>query len=414
MTSTDQSFDQTADVLRYLRVFLAVAGSGSVSRSAERIYKAPSAITRSLTQLEQALGQELFERKPRGMLLNSYGEAVLTRARRIQEEIEAAATELCQRPGHNVASLTPLLMSGRKLQLFVALAEHGHLAAVSRQMKLSRSGISMALARLEEALGQPLFQRMAQGMVTTDAAARLLLHAKRAFSEMRHIQADLSALQGSLHGTITIGALPLCRTRLLPVAIAQLLAKYPLLKIKTFESPYDELAKGLRCGDIDFIFGALRAGQEGHDLSSEPLFNDSVGLFCRKDHPLTRQVSAIVLGQIAREKWILPRQDSPARQVLNQAFMDNGLAIPEPSVETGDLAILRNLLTHTDLITATSPHQLHDEIESGLVVRLPVLLAGTERQIGMTQRHGALPSPAITALQEEIRDVVRTAMPGQP
>lgn len=409
--SNDQAGEQGDDILRHLRVFLSVAHSGSVSRSAEHIYKAPSAITRSLTQLEQALGLELFERKPRGMLLNSYGEAVLTRARRIQEEMATAAAELCQRPGHNVASLTQLLMSGRKLHVFVALAEHGHLAAVSNQMKLSKSGVSMSLARLEEALGQPLFQRMAQGLVTTDAASRLLLHAKRAFAELRHIQADLSALQGSLHGTITIGALPLCRTRLLPAAIAQLLGKYPLLQIKTFESPYDELAKGLRCGDIDFIFGALRSEKEGGDLKSENLFKDSVGLFCRKDHPLTRQADAIELGRVAQEKWILPRQDSPSRQVLNRAFLDHRLPIPEPSVETGDLAILRNLLTHTDLITATSPHQLHYEIESGLVVQLPVPLAGTEREIGITQRQGALPSPAITAMLNEIRDMIEQSLP---
>lgn len=411
MTSNEHAGGGNDDILRHLRVFLSVAQSGSISRSAEYIYKAPSAITRSLNQLELELGQELFERKPRGMLLNRYGEAVLTRARRIQEEIETAAGVLCQQPGHNVASLTQLLMSGRKLQVFVALAEHGHLAAVSHQIKLSKSGISMSLTRLEEALGQPLFQRMAQGWVTTDAASRLLLHAKRAFAEIRHIQADLSALQGSLFGTITIGALPLCRTRLLPVAIAQLLDTYPRLQIKTFESPYDELAKGLRCGDIDFIFGALRSEKESGDLTSEYLFMDSVGLFCRQGHPLTRLTGALELGRIAREKWILPRQDSPARQVLNQAFSEQRLPIPEPSVETGDLAILRNLLTHTDLVTATSPHQLHYEIESGQVVRLPISLAGTERKIGVTQRRGALPSPAITATLKAIRDVIDSSLP---
>ena len=239
------------EVLRYLRDFVAVARQGSIARAAEQLFKAPSAVTRSILQLEGTLGCTLFERQPRGMLLNRYGDTVLTRALRIQQELERAAANLGPATAHKLAPLTQLLMGGHKLQLFVALAECRQISVAAQQLGLSRSAIGMSLNRLEESLGVTLFQRMGQGLLVNDQGARLLRHAKLALAEVRHIHADLSALDGCLRGTVTVGALPLCRTRLLPLAIARVLANHPQLDIRTLESPYDELARGLRHGDVD-------------------------------------------------------------------------------------------------------------------------------------------------------------------
>jgi len=72
-------------------------------------------------------------------------------------------------------------------------------------------------------------------------------------------------------------------------------------------------------------------------------------------------------------------------------------------VETGDLAVLRGLLKHSDMVTAISPHQLLYEIASGEFVQLPIDLAKTVRQIGITKRAGAVLSPAAEAVLDEIR-----------
>lgn len=394
------------EVLRYLRDFIAVARQGSIARAAEQLFKAPSAVTRSILQLESTLGCTLFERQPRGMLLNRYGDTVLTRALRIQQELERAAANLGPAAAHKLAPLTQLLMGGHKLQLFVALAECRQISVAAQQLGLSRSAIGMSLNRLEEALGVTLFQRMGQGLLVNDQGARLLRHAKLALAEVRHIHADLSALDGCLRGTLTVGALPLCRTRLLPLAIARVLASHPQLDIRTLESPYDELARGLRHGDVDCIVGAIRH-DAGQDLRGEPLFSDHVGVFCRRHHPLAASHRALDMTTLASAAWILPRQDSPARQVLHRACAQAGLAPLQPSVETGDLAIMRHLLSSTDLITACSPYQLHYELETGEVTALPVTLGDTRREIGITQRRGSLPSPAVEALLAALREVAR-------
>jgi len=68
--------------------------------------------------------------------------------------------------------------------------------------------------------------------------------------------------------------------------------------------------------------------------------------------------------------------------------------------------VLRGLLLESDMLTAISPHQLRYEIRDATLVVLDFPLERTRRRIGLTQRHGAFPSPGARALMDEIRHVV--------
>lgn len=396
------------EVLRNIPAFMAVAEQKGVSRASEFLFKAPSALTRSIALLEETLGFTLFDRLPHGMLMNHFGEAVQERSRRILMELKIACEELgpiC-RPAKEEKHLSAFLLAGRKLQVFASIAEHQSLSEAGKQLTLSRSGVSMSLSRMEEYLGIHLFERMAHGLIPNTAGEKLLIRAKRISAEIRHLKTELSALAGALKGTVIIGALPLCRTRILPKAISQLLITHPDIQVKTLESPYDELAKGLKSGDIDFIIGAVRGKAEQSEFQIEHLFMDQVSIFCRANHPLTQR-NQIDLATLSNQQWILPRQDSPARQVLTKAFLQKGLTPPQPAIESGDLAILRYLLASTDLITAISPFQLFYEIKDQLVEALPIDLDNTQRSIGITSRKQSLPSPAVLEMMNEVKRVIR-------
>jgi Bacterial regulatory helix-turn-helix protein, lysR family len=86
-------FQQPKDMqpeLRHLRAFLAVADQGSANRAGATLFRAQSAVSRSIHKLEQELGVKLFERRARGMLLTEYGRALLVRARRVHAEMQRA------------------------------------------------------------------------------------------------------------------------------------------------------------------------------------------------------------------------------------------------------------------------------------------------------------------------------------
>jgi DNA-binding transcriptional LysR family regulator len=82
--------------LNELRIFLAVAHAGGVTRAAEQLNYVQSNVTARIRQLEESLGVPLFHRRSRGMLLTSHGEQLRGYAERIVQlalEAEQAVRE---------------------------------------------------------------------------------------------------------------------------------------------------------------------------------------------------------------------------------------------------------------------------------------------------------------------------------
>ncbi|MBK4992443.1 LysR family transcriptional regulator [Pseudomonas sp. S37] len=77
-----------------VRYFHSVARTGSLSAAAEELHVAVSAVSRQISNLEEALGLPLFERKPRGMQLTGQGEILLAYANRNHLEISNVIAEM--------------------------------------------------------------------------------------------------------------------------------------------------------------------------------------------------------------------------------------------------------------------------------------------------------------------------------
>jgi len=78
--------------LTQLRVFVAVAREGSLTRASERIHLSQPAISLQLKSLQDSLGLALFRRTPRGMRLLRAGEQLLPYAERALSAAEAVRT----------------------------------------------------------------------------------------------------------------------------------------------------------------------------------------------------------------------------------------------------------------------------------------------------------------------------------
>jgi DNA-binding transcriptional LysR family regulator len=76
--------------LRALRVVVAIAEQGSVTRAAGSLHQSSSAVSHTLVALETELGVDLFHRLPRGMALTDAGEVFVAAARRALHEAEVA------------------------------------------------------------------------------------------------------------------------------------------------------------------------------------------------------------------------------------------------------------------------------------------------------------------------------------
>src|SRR5690606_25702982 len=88
--------------LRHLRYFIAVASSLNFTRAAERVHVTQSTLSHQIRQLEEEIGQALFERKGRRVVLTDAGESFLAYATRAMTVIDQGLSELKQ----SVVSMT--------------------------------------------------------------------------------------------------------------------------------------------------------------------------------------------------------------------------------------------------------------------------------------------------------------------
>jgi LysR family transcriptional regulator, regulator for genes of the gallate degradation pathway len=395
--------------LAHLHAVRLIAETGSVSRAAVVLFRAQSAVTRAVQETESALGERLFDRKSSGMLPTSVCRAVLARSERVFGELEELArwsrARLSQRQAIVNGSLPAYLLNTRRLQTLTVLARHKHMPSAARALGVTQPAVSSAIRILESGAGVPLFHRSPRGLLLTSDGETFLLHVRRALNELRHVSDDVAALRGSIQGSVTVGALPLGRTLILPEAIARVIGQYPGVRVVTDESAYETLVGGLRAGDVDFILGALRPNDAASGLENERLMTEDLVVLARRDHPLAAE-RGLTIRQLAQAQWILSRRQSPTRGLFEAMFKRVKVKPPMATVETADLAVIRGLLLRTDMLAVLSAQQLHYECQSGQLVMLDAPTRNTSRDIGLTLRAGGTPSPAARALIDAIRVVV--------
>ena len=241
-------------------------------------------------------------------------------------------------------------------------------------------------------------------MVPTSFALSLAQYIKLAINEINHARDELSSLQGAKRGRVSVGMLPYASTMILPKSIIRLLESHSYIDISTLEGTYDGLVASLRCGDIDFILGALR-GNKDEDIIEESLLEDNLSVIVRKRHPLEK-LKKIKWSDLAGYNWILPDKSTPTRNLIEKAMQASGFPKPEHIIETSSYVTLRSLLMESDRVTVLSRHQIHyDEIHKMLTC-LPLSLVKTSRKIGITSRANTMLAPAVEALMKEIHAVV--------
>ncbi|WP_297367814.1 LysR substrate-binding domain-containing protein [Acidocella sp.] len=380
---------------RHLAAALAVARGGGISRAAQAMHLSQPALTQGLARLEATLGARLFVRSGQGTGLTPEGELFLPRIARAFEGLRAAERALPGAPAlHRHASAT-------QWRALAAMVEARSTAQAARALGMSQQSLHRALMGLEGLSATPLFTRTRQGLEPLPEARLLARAAGLAFAELRQGAWGLRELRGLMDGTITIGALPLARSALIPQAATALLARYPELRLQIIDGPYAELLHGLRHGHIDFIIGALRTPAPGPDIAQEEFFTEPLSIIVRPGHPaLTAPPTA---QSLARLGWVLPRQGTPARAIFTAFFTAAQVAPPTQVIECSSLVAARGLLLASDRAAIFSRSQVRFELATGQLAALAAPLPGSARPIGLSLRRDFTPTRAQQACLAALR-----------
>lgn len=371
--------------LRHLRVFLAVVDHASITRAAELCFVSQPAVTQAIAKIERKLGFALFHRSPQGLFVNATGQILAGRVRRAFHLLDGAMQDLAPR--------LRLTATTAQLRGLIAVRDTENFTLAARELGIAQPTVHRAVGELEKEAGRRLLDRTAYGMIANRYGEALADAARLAFAELAQADMELAEAGGREGGRITIGAMPLSRSYLLPSAIASFRKTRPHLAIRVLDGPYADLLTGLRRGDIDFLIGALRDPPPIGDVVQQALFSDSLAIISRPDHPILKR-HPIRLEDLAACPWVVGPRGIPARNIFDRLFEPLGEGGPKSIVESGSLMLMRQVLLASDHLGFISRLQAAAETRHGLVAEVPFAMPDTSRPIGITTRRSWMPTAA--------------------
>lgn len=374
--------------LRHLRAFVKTYELGTLLAAAQAVNITQPALTQGLSRLENQIGATLFLRQPNGMRPAEAAEALYPRAKRALEMIGSSRATHAQ------------------LRAFTALARGGSYAEASALSGLARASIHRAVADLEAALGRNLVERRGRGVELTQSGKSFARQAGLARAELAAALEETSFLNNEARGRLAIGAMPLCRARVLPATILSFRRAYPASHLFIAEGSHVELIDPLRDGDLDFLVGALRDPHSVPDLVQVPLFDDQPAIIARADHPLPARKGDLDLAALKEFDWCVPQRGVPLRDRWEAMFEEEGLEAPSVQIECGSVITIRQLLLGTDNLTILSPDQVAVELEAGWLKIVAHAPEGMTRHIGLIHRRDWRPTPLQRAFMKTLSEEV--------
>ncbi|MFK4087990.1 LysR family transcriptional regulator [Kribbella sp. NPDC020789] len=175
-----------------------------------------------------------------------------------------------------------------QLKVLVAVARRGSVTEAARDLHYSQPSISHHLARLEEATGVALVQRVGRGIRLTPEGELLARRAAEILGRVDSVVTELAAQVGLQAGRVRLAANASALSTIVTAAAGALQAVHPGIELVLFDRHPAEAAQMLRHGEIDiavaFRYDDTPADDEGFRLLH--LGDDRIYLISRQpdDH----------------------------------------------------------------------------------------------------------------------------------
>lgn len=281
------------------------------------------------------------------------------------------------------------------LKMLVALGEQGNLTQVAKMMNITQPALSKWLTQFEEEVGMPLFERHSKGLRPSEGGKLLLQHAQRLINDMSRSQYEIERFkQGGLVGSLLIGCSPVA-TDCVAQAILALLKEMPTLHLNIEEKVMTPLLHDLLSGVVDVVVGRVGGRALELPLNYRVLYTEPVCFVARPDHPLA-SMPRLSWADLAVWRWIVWPTGTPIRQSIDNALVDNGVMLPENTIESASMNVTSNLLQSSDMISILSLRLAQHYAEHRQLTILNLPRIEQKGSVGVFWRKSEVPSLALT------------------
>jgi DNA-binding transcriptional LysR family regulator len=267
---------------------------------------------------------------------------------------------------------TPQLLNRlrmRQVALILAVDELRTLRAAAAQLGLTQPAATKMLHELENALGQPLFERAGRGLKPNAAGERVTGYFRSIRGSMEALNRELGDLRLGGAGKFAVGSIMAASPGRLTDAILGLKREFPMLAIEIAVDTSDRLLSQLREGVLEIVVGR-RTPVDGIECLFKPIDDEALAVISGNDHPLARK-RRVAFDALLDYPWVLQPRGSPMRDVVEREFRVHHSAIPKGLVETGSILTTINLVTRSQLLGVIPEAVARRDAKHGVLRVLP-------------------------------------------
>lgn len=254
------------------------------------------------------------------------------------------------------------------LRYFWAVAHDGNLTRTAERLNLSQSALSVQIRKLEDRLGQTLFERRGRQLHLTEAGRIALDHADSIFATGEELLGTLKAT-GRVRQALRVGALATLSRNFQLGFLRPLLGRGDV-DVIVRSGGAAELLRSLEAHNLDVVLVNQAPPRDAvTPFVSYRLAEQQVSLV---GVPALLEGRGTLADLLARHPVILPTADSSIRTGFDALTERMGIR-PQIAAEVDDMAMMRLLAREGFGLAVLPPIVVKDELATGALVEAELL-----------------------------------------
>jgi DNA-binding transcriptional LysR family regulator len=293
-----------------------------------------------------------------------------------------------------------------QLEAFLVVADERSFSRAALRLHRTQPAISQVIRKLEEAVGETLFDRAARDGSLTAAGVLLRDYALRLMALRREATSALDELKSLERGQLQLAANEYTCMYLLP-AIDAFRHEFPHVNVTVHRTLASRIPEELNLRT--FELGVISFRPDPAQFRTIAVYGDTLSLIVSPSHPLAG-AERVSINDLGKENFIAHNVMSPLRRKVIEAFQRYrtplNMAIELPTIE----AIKRFVAMGNGI--ALVPHlSVARELETGALVRVAVDELEMKRVLRLVHRRQATLSYAARAFLRTVRSMAEAQGP---
>ncbi len=200
-------------------------------------------------------------------------------------------------------------MNLSQLQYFCKLAELQHYTKAAEQLYITQPTLSNSIARLEDELGVPLFEREGRNVRLTKYGREFNGYAKEALDALEKGKALAQDEAGQYTGNVSIGTIYTVQDTYLPALVRSFRNEFGQgPTINMYQGLTIPLIEGLEQDTYDVVLTAYVPDKP--NLQFVPVLSQSLAIMAHRDHPLAKK-DEVTIADLHGEHLVTYRPTTP-------------------------------------------------------------------------------------------------------